>query len=134
MQSCTNTIEVYQLVSKTVNPTTFLRWRHVTPINFVMFSFILYCKSNNFSFLISLIFSCVSNSMNWKFTDSQTHRLTHIWTHSKISITMTMYGHVWSCMFPYGPVWSRMVLYGPIWSHMALYGPVWSNMVPYCSL
>ena len=68
--------------------------------------------------LFCFIFSYVRNSMNLKFTNSQTYSQSN----TKAYIT---------CMDQYGLVWSRMVPYGPIWSSMFRYGPVWSSRVPY---
>ena len=86
--------------------------------------------------MLYTLFSCVSNSMNWKSTDSLTYG--HI---ANLRTCMVPYDPVWSCMVPYGPIWSRMVPYGPTWSREVLYGhirslivlhgPIWSGIVPY---
>ena len=51
------------------------------------------------------LFSCVSNSMNWKFTKKE---------RKKERKTYTKYVPVWPCMVLYGTVWSQMVKYGPV--------------------
>ena len=78
-----------------------------------------------------VVFSCVSNCMNWKFTYIRTYG--HIadlakpwyiiWSH------IVPYGPILSLMVPYGPVWFRMVQYGPVWSSMVRHGALWSCMV-----
>ena len=83
-----------------------------------------------FYVMILTIFSCVSNSMNWKF---KTHRYTYR--------NLAKNGPVWSCLDPYGHLWPRMVLYGPVWYPMVPYcpvwsckvldGPIWSRMIPH---
>ena len=79
--------------------------------------------------MLYTLFSCVSNSMNWKSTDSLTYG--HI---ANLRTCMVPYDPVWSCMVPYGPVWSHMVPWGPVWSHTVTYSPAGTHMVRYCPI
>ena len=79
--------------------------------------------------MLYTLFSWVSNSMNWKFTDSLTYG--HI---ANLRTCMVPYDPVWSCMVPYGPIWSHMVPWGPVWSHTVTYSPAYTHMVRYCPI
>ena len=81
------------------------------------------------------VFSCVSNSMNWKITNKQTNKqhntYKNMFRYGTVWPLMVLYGPVWSSMIPYGPVWSCMILYGPVYSCMFPYSPIWSTLFPY---
>ena len=88
--------------------------------------------------ILNEVFSCVSNSMNWKITNKQTNKqhntYKNMFRYGTVWPLMVLYGLIWSSMVLYGPVRSQMVPYGPRWSHlvhMSPYGPVWSSMGPY---
>ena len=86
--------------------------------------------------LLNNFVSCVSNSMNLKFS----HRLTL----SNLLANMVPYGLIWSDMIQEGLLWSHMVTYGHLWSLraqysrlgslMASYGSLQTHMVPYIDI
>ena len=85
--------------------------------------------------LFCFIFSYVRNSMNLKFTNSQTYSLTHSLTlHQLYYYNYIILLPIWFHMVPYSPVWSCTVQYDPVRTHMVPYGSAWSRTVSFSPL
>ena len=68
-------------------------------------------------------FRCVGISINAKFTNSQTHKLTDSQTHRHLAFYafITVYEYVWLCMTMYAYVWLCVTMFDYVWLCMTMY-------------